>query len=75
MSDFSLTKWLGEGVSGVRSTVLGSGRILPQAFYEHMKASRKEMLMAVRSLFDAAIEGKETTGKTLLKKETNIKVE
>lgn len=75
VSDFSVTEWIGEGISGVRSMILGSGRILPPAFYEHMRTSRKEVLLAFRSIFDAAIEGEEPARKTLLKKETSIKVE
>jgi len=32
---------------------------LPEEFWEHRRAARREQLMACRSLFDAAIEGLE----------------
>ncbi len=74
--EFSLTGWLSDGAKGVRGLLKGSGGgILPAEFRDHMKTSRKEFLLAFRSLFDTAItkldEPKGTTGR----KTTKIKVE
>jgi hypothetical protein len=56
--EFSFRDWASEGVEGVRSKMkvesLG-GDLLPEAFRSHMKASRKEFLLAFRSLLDGAI--------------------
>jgi hypothetical protein len=55
--EFSFRDWASQGLEGVRGMVhLPKGRIVPQGFRSHMKASRKEFLLAFRSLFDEAIE-------------------
>ena len=55
--DFSFRDWVTEGIEGMRSKAhLPERRILPEGFREHMKSSRKEFLLAFRSLFDQAIE-------------------
>jgi len=55
--EFDLEDWLDEGIKGLRHTLKGKRpKILPERFKEHTRAARKEMLQAVRSLLDAAIE-------------------
>jgi hypothetical protein len=55
--EFSFRNWASRGLEGVRSKVhMPKGKILPEEFQSHMKESRKEFLMAFRSLFDKAIE-------------------
>ena len=74
--EFSLSKWLSDGVAGVKGTLQGSGgSLLPEDFRTHMKTSRKEFLLAFRSLFDAAIEKVDAPKKTTRRRTTKIKVE
>jgi len=74
--EWSLKNWLSQGVTGVRSAVrLPTGGLLPDAFGEHMRSARKELLMAFRSLFDAAIEGTDKASASARRKATKIKVE
>jgi hypothetical protein len=47
-------------------------RVLPEEFREHMQAPRRERLLAIRSLLDAAIERAEKKAK---RKATEIEVE
>ena len=55
--EFDLEKWLADGIKGLRRTLKEKRlRIFPEQFKEHTRAARKEMLLAVRSLIDAAIE-------------------
>jgi len=68
--EFHLEKWLSDGVKGMRSTVMKQ-RLLPEAFWEHSRAARRESLLAVRSLLDAVIEKTERKPKRV----TKIKVE
>jgi hypothetical protein len=71
--EFHLLDWMSEGVRGIAGIVRGSRpRVLPETFREHLRASRKEFLLAFRSLFDAAIEG---VDKPKVHKATKIKVE
>jgi len=73
--EFSLRNWVSEGAKGIKGMVhLPRGGLLPEEFHDHMKASRKELLLAFRSLFDAAIEGVDKKG-TARRKATKIKVE
>jgi hypothetical protein len=53
---FTIKGWLTEGVEGVRDSIKIEGKLLPEEFHSHLRSSRKEFLMAFRSLFDAAIE-------------------
>ena len=69
--EFVFEDWLAEGVKGLGSCLRG-GKILPKEFAEHMQASHKEMLLAMRSLLDVAIERSAEKPK---KKATKIKVE
>ena len=74
--EFSLSQWIGDGVQGVRDRLRGSGGgLLPEAYREHMSVSRKEFLLALRSLFDAAIERTEAPKQPARRKATKIKVE
>ena len=55
--EFSFRDWVSQGIEGMRGKVhLPEHRILPEGFRGHMKTSRKEFLLAFRSLFDQAIE-------------------
>lgn len=71
---FVFEDWLAEGIKACKAGFRkGRGReFLPEEFRAHLRASRKEMLLAVRSLIDAAIERTEEKPK---KKATKIKVE
>ena len=76
MSDFTLTGWLCEGINGVRDAIRGQGRLLPEDFYDHARASGREMVLAVRTLVDAATGRCDRPGHvTRLKQERTIKIE
>lgn len=70
-TQFSFEDWLVEGMKGMRSR-LETTRIMPEAFWEHLRNATRESLLAFRSLIDAAIE---RTEKKQEKKATKIKVE
>ncbi len=72
--EFVFEDWLAEGIRACKAGFRkGRGReFLPAEFRAHLKAARKEMLLAMRSLIDAAIERTEEKPK---KKTTKIKVE
>ena len=74
--EFNVGSWVSDGVKGAKNVVqgLGSG-LLPEEFKEHMKASRKEFLLAFRSLVDTAIEKADAPAKTSGRRTTKIKVE
>lgn len=69
--EFMFEDWLAEGVKGLRSCPKGK-RILPEESVDHMRAACKEMLLAIRSLLEVAIERAEEKPK---KKATKIEVE
>jgi len=72
--EFNLGGWVADGVKGVRSTLhIPHVELVPEEFRSHMKASRKEFLLAFRSLFDAAIEHADKPKSA--RKATKIKVE
>ena len=72
--EFSFRNWASEGMQGIRSKVhLPRGKMLPEGFYNHLQASRKEFLLAFRSLFDKAIEGVDKSQAS--RRKTNIKAE
>jgi hypothetical protein len=74
--EFSFASWISEGARGIRSALRGSGGgLLPEEFRQHMKASRKEFLMAFRSLIDSAIDKVDKPKPTTRRKTTKIKVE
>lgn len=73
--EFHVKDWLAEGLEGMKSKVqIPRYRLLPEEFSEHLRASGKEVLLAFRSLFDAAIE-KVDPDKSTTRKATKIKVE
>jgi hypothetical protein len=51
------------------------GKILPDEARGHVRAARKEMLLALRSLVDAAIVREEKAEKKVEKRRTKIEVE
>ncbi len=55
---FDLGDWLREGMHGMRHSlgIRRPGPLVPQQFKTHTRAARREMLLAVRSLLDSAIE-------------------
>jgi uncharacterized membrane protein len=54
--EFDVDEWLKEGRQGLRRMLRSKRRhILPSEFRAHTRAARKEMLLAVRSLLDTAI--------------------
>jgi hypothetical protein len=69
--EFVFEEWLAQGVKGLMSCLKGEG-VLPEEFKEHMQAARRERLLAIRSLLDAAIERAEEKPK---RKATEIEVE
>ncbi len=73
-TEFDLEEWLDEGLQGLRRSLKGKRpQIIPEQFKKHSRAARKEMLMAVRSLLDAAIEELEGNPETP-EKATKIEV-
>ena len=70
--EFVFEDWLAEGIKACKAGFRKGKEFLPEEFRAHLKASRKEMLLAMRSLVDAAIERVEEKPK---KKTTKIKVE
>ncbi len=83
--EFSFADWLAEGVRGVRQELKQkrrSCRLLPEAFWEHARASQREALLAFRSLVDAAVEclgpkeeEKSETGRARRRRATKIEVQ
>ncbi|MGQ9492798.1 MAG: hypothetical protein ACUVR2_03405 [Anaerolineae bacterium] len=69
--EFRFREWLESGAKGMCSWVTRK-RFLPEAFWEHSRAAGREVLLAVRSLLDAAIEKVESKPE---KRVTKIKVE
>jgi len=49
--------------------------VMPEATMGHFRTAHKEMLLALRSLLDKAIERAEAAEKTKAKKRTKIEVE
>ena len=50
-------------------------RMLPDSTKQHLRAARKEMLLALRSMLDKAIERTEETRETKGRKRTKIEVQ
>ncbi len=71
-AEFNFEDWLAEGVKGLRAKYKELRPFLPEEFRQHSKAARREMLLAMRSLLDAAIERTEEKPK---KKASKIEVE
>jgi hypothetical protein len=53
---FDFTSWLLEGVVGITEELRHNDLGLPEEFWTHAYAARKEALLAARSLLDVAIE-------------------
>ena len=66
--EFVFENWLREGLRGFEQCTKG---LFSEDFCKHMKAARRETLLAYRSLIDAALERVEEKPK----KRTKIKVE
>jgi hypothetical protein len=74
--EFSFADWLAEGIKGARKSItFPGGKCMPEEFRQHMKASRKEFLLAFRSLFDTAIDKMDRPQKPIRSTATKIKVE
>ncbi len=71
--DFSFSKWLAEGMEAMLPRRLAP-RFIPADTRTHIRAARREMLMAARSLLDEVIE-KVDKAPAAPKKVTKIKVE
>ena len=72
-TEFSFTKWLAQGIEGVRPRrVLPC--LMPAEFRKHVRMANREMLLAWRSILDKAIERMEQE-EPAPKKVTKIKVE
>ena len=55
--EFRFTEWLSDGVKGVKSKLhVPEWHPVPAAFRDHLRSSRREALLAFRSLFDTAID-------------------
>jgi hypothetical protein len=70
--EFVFEDWLAEGIKGFRGNCQKLSPHLPEEFRQHTQTARREMLLAMRSLLDAAIECTEEKPK---RKATKIKVE
>ena len=72
--EFVFEDWLAEGIKACKAGFQKSAskECLPEEFRAHLRASHKEMLLAMRSLIDAAIKRTEEKPK---KTTTKIKVE
>jgi trimethylamine:corrinoid methyltransferase-like protein len=71
--EFVFEDWLAEGIRAMRAKARErKHRVVPEEFCTHMRAARKEFLLAFRSLIDEAV--KETEPEPP-KKATKIKVE
>jgi hypothetical protein len=73
--EFVFEDWLAEGIKGFRMGCKQLSPHLPEEFRQHTQAARREMLLAMRSLLDAAIEYIEEKEEKPKKKATKIKVE
>ncbi len=71
--EFLFEDWLAEGIKGLGQRIRAEKpRFLPEEFCTHIRAARREWLLAMRSLIDAAIERLEEQPKP---QATRIKVE
>jgi len=73
--EFDFADWLAEGIEGFRACCKKLSPFLSEEFYQHTRAARREMLLAMRSLIDAAIESIEEKEEAPKKKAAKIKVE
>ena len=73
--EFAFEDWLAEGIKGFRGCYKKLSPHLPEEFRQHTQAAHREMLLAMRSLLDAAIERAEEQPEPKKGKATKIKVE
>ena len=73
--EFAFEDWLAEGIKGFRGCYKKLSPHLPEEFRQHTQTARREMLLAMRSLLDAAIERAEEQPEPKKGKATKIKVE
>ena len=73
--EFAFEDWLAEGIKGCRASYKKLSPHLPEEFRQHTQAAHREMLLAMRSLLDAAIERAEEEPELKKKKAAKIKVE
>ena len=73
--EFAFEDWLAEGIKGFRGGYKKLSPHLPTEFRQHTQAAHREMLLAMRSLLDAAIERAEEQPEPKKKRATKIKVE
>lgn len=71
---FAFEDWLSDGITGVRKSVKRKKRRERSGFRRHLRSAVKEVLLAVRSVLDEAVEVLEAEPK-LKKKATKIKIE
>ena len=71
---FAFEDWLSDGIKGMRKSVKRKRRREPSGFRRHLRSAVKEMLLAVRSVLDEAVEALEAEPKPK-KKATKIKIE
>lgn len=71
--EFSFSKWLAEGLEAAMPRRWES-RLVPAEARKHLRAAKREMLLAARSLLDKAIDHLEQEP-AAPKKTTKIKVE
>jgi predicted amino acid dehydrogenase len=73
--EFIFEDWLAEGIKGFRTRCKELRPFLPEEFRQHTKAARQEMLLAMRSLVDAAIEYTEKEPEPKKRRATKVEVE
>jgi hypothetical protein len=72
IQEFHVTDWLADGIRGVRHKLAGPrGETGPAR--THLRNAQREVLLAMRSVLDRAIE--RTEAQPTIKKTTKIKVE
>ena len=73
--EFAFEDWLAEGIKGFKGCYKKLSPHLPEEFRQHTQTAHREMLLALRSLLNTAIERAEEKPEPKRKKATKIKVE
>ena len=73
--EFAFEDWLVEGIKGFKGCYRKLSPHLPEEFRQHTQAAHREILLAMRSLLDAAIERAEEEPEPKKRRATKIKVE
>ena len=71
---FAFEDWLSDGIKGMKSSLKNKKRRAPSATRNHLRSAAKEVLLAVRSVLDGAVEYLETEPQPK-KRATKIKIE